>query len=344
LLEDEPVNGRRIGLDARLTRQMSAGMKTYVEQLTRRLPEVAPEFVYVPFRDGENFGWSEQVRLPLAMRAERLDLIHFLTLYVPVLAPTPSVITIHDLIHLRFPQYFKARVRPYYQSVVRLACARAKRVITDDERTVADLQHYLGVDPAKVRVIPLGVEERFFEQVEPRRAARNYLLYVGNHREHKNLATLFAAWAALPQRFEVDLYLTGPDDFAGELQRWSGAARKIVALGEVSEAELAGYYAGASALVQPALCEGFGLPMLEAMAAGCPVVASESAVPSVLEPAALTFAPRDRAALTAILTDLLDDEGLRVRFVNLGRRIARALSWDACARATAGVYREIFEG
>ena len=87
--------------------------------------------------------------------------------YVPLMLPPRFVITIHDLIHLRFPQYFKAKVGPYYRTVVRRACARATRVITDDERTVEDLVEFLGVDRAKVRVIPLGVAERFLEPVQP---------------------------------------------------------------------------------------------------------------------------------------------------------------------------------
>jgi glycosyltransferase involved in cell wall biosynthesis len=337
------MSAARVGLDARLTRQLSIGMKTYARELVARLPRVAPEFSYVTFARGGNFGWAEQVALPLAMRRARLDLAHFLSQYVPVLLPRRFVVTIHDLIHLRFPQYFKAKVRPYYQSVVRSACARASRVITDDERTVEDLVDFLGVDRAKVRVVPLGVEESFFKPAAPRIGERPYLLYVGNHREHKDLTTLFTAWSALPDRFAVDLYLTGPDDFAGELQRLRGSGRAILALGEVSTQRLAGYYAGARALVQPALREGFGLPMLEAMAAGCPVVACDDAVPKPLAAATLTFGPRDAGGLRAQLERLLSDEQLRTDSIALGREVARRLTWDRCARATADIYREVLE-
>lgn len=332
-----------IGLDARLTRQLSAGMQTYVSELATRLPVVAPEFAYVPFAKGGNFGWGEQIALPLAIRRARIDAMHFLSQYVPVIVPARFVVTIHDLIHLRFPQHFKAKVAPYYATVVRFACARAKRVITDDERTVEDLAEFLNVDRVKVRVIPLGTGEIFRRPVEPYAGERPYLLYVGNHRKHKDLATLFEAWSSLPERWRIDLYVTGPDDFEGDLARRSAHSRSIVALGEVATKELAAYYAGARALIAPALREGFGLPMLEAMSVGCPVVACEDAVPRPLLPATLTFRPHDVAGLRARLEELLGDKELRATSIARGRSVARDLTWDRCARATADVYREILE-
>jgi len=318
-------------------------MKTYVRELVARLPCVAPEYSYVPFTDGGNFSWKEQVRLPLAIRRAKLDVMHFLSQYVPVLLPPRFLLTIHDLIHLSFPHYFKRKVGPYYATVVRRACARAARVITDDERTVEDLGKFLGVPRQKIRVIPLGVSEPFLGSIEPYAGQRPYLLYVGNHRVHKDLPTLFAAWSGLPPELQIDLYLTGPDDFAGELQRRSTDFRAIVALGDVSTGRLAQYYAGALALVQPALREGFGLPMLEAMAAGCAVVACSDAVPRALSSHVLTFGPGDVEELRRSLVKLAVDEGLRTQVINVGRAVARGLTWDRCARATADVYREVLE-
>jgi glycosyltransferase involved in cell wall biosynthesis len=318
-------------------------MQTYVRELVARLPVVAPEYTYAIFEQGGNFSWGEQVALPFAIRRVKSDLVHFLSQYVPLLLPSRFVVTIHDLIHLRFPQYFKAKVGPYYATVVRRACARATRVITDDERTVDDLEALLGVERSKIRIVPLGVSELFSRPVEPVAAARPYLLYVGNHREHKDLATLFEAWSGLPETQNIDLYLTGPDDFGGELQRRGRGGRFIVALGDVPAERLVAYYAGARALIQPALCEGFGLPMLEAMAAGCPVIASDAALPRPLAGAALTFRAQDVAALRATIEKLLADEGLRASAINLGREVAGRLTWDRCVRATADVYREVLE-
>lgn len=333
----------KIALDARLTRQMSVGMKAYARELTSRLPRVAPDMEFVVFQHGANFGFEEQVRLPLAMRAAKPDLSHFLSLYTPVFAPKPYIVTIHDLIHLRFPQYFKTKVGPYYRTAVRFASNRAVRVITDDDRTVNDLQRFLGIDRKTVRVIPLGADDIFFEEIEPYRPPRPYIMYAGNHRPHKDLPTLFAAWAAVPSDIALDLYITGADDFGKLDLQYSRTEGRAIALGDVPEKLLASYYAGARALVHPALCEGFGLPMLEAMVVGCPVIACEDAVPAVLRDSALTFPARDAVAASAELVRVLRDEGLRAKLVNEGRARARQFTWDRCASETAKVYREVLQ-
>ncbi len=332
----------RIGLDARLTPQMSAGMKAYAREVTARLPHVAPEFDYSAFTRGRNFGWDEQVRLPRAIREARVDLVHFLALYVPVIVPARFIVTIHDLIHLNFPEQFKAKVGPYYRIAVRFACARAARVITDDERTVDDLVSLLGVRRSKVRVIPLGVSEAFFAPSAPHVGPRPYLLYVGNHRRHKDLRTLFSAWASMSSGLPLDLYLTGRDDFSEPLPgRHDGG--KVVFLGDVSDERLGAYYAGARALVQPSLREGFGLPVLEAMACGCPVVVCEDAVAGAVRDSVQTYPAGDVAALRAKLEGIVGNAERREEWASGGRQAARRLTWDRCARATADVYREVLE-
>ncbi len=332
----------RVALDVRATRQLSAGMKTYNRELASRLPEVAPDLEFIHFEHARNFSLQEQFALPRAMRRAGVELAHFLSQYTPLLPPRPYIVTIHDLIHLRFPQFFKAKVGPYYQTVVRFAATRAARIITDDPRTVGDLERYLGVKPANCRVIALGVEEYFLQPIAPYVAARPYILYVGNHREHKDLRTLFSAWSSLPHDTDLDLYLTGPDDFKGALADYQSPNRRILTLGDVSKERLAALYAGARALVHPALCEGFGLPMLEAMACGTLVIACTDAVPAVLEGATLRFTARDVAGLRSSL-EQLGDEGLRSGLVNKGRSLARAMTWTRCARATVDVYREVLE-
>lgn len=318
-------------------------MATYMREVSARLPKVAPEYEYHTYTKGQNLGIAEQVLLPLQMRLDGIELAHYMAHYVPAFAGGRFVFTIHDLIHLRFVEFFRAYIGPYYNTVVKRACRKAARIITSDERTIGDLVHYFGVDPAKVRVIPLAPRERFFSPAPPAKWERPYLMNVGNHREHKDIPTLLRAWSSLPQRYEVDLLLTGPDDFNGELQRLSTPQRRVVALGDVTDDELASYYAGAQALVHPALLEGFGLPFVEAMASGCPVIATTESIPKVLEPVSLQFVPKDIEGARAQIERVLDDQALRGDLVERGRAVARSLTWDRCARATADVYREVFE-
>jgi glycosyltransferase involved in cell wall biosynthesis len=324
-----------------MTRQMSVGMKAYARELAARLPRVAPDLRFVAMRDGANFGWDEHVRLPRAIRHSGANLAHFLSLYTPLFPPRPYVVTIHDLIHLHFPQYFKSKVPMYYQTVVRFVAGRAACVITDDERTVHDLQRFLGIHADRARVVPLGVDDRFLAPVSPYRAARRYLFYAGNHREHKDIATLLRAWSSLPRSHDVDLHLTGPDDFGGALQSYSTASRRAVAVGDLTQDDLAAHYAGSTALVHPALLEGFGLPLLEAMACGAPVIATQESLPAALAGAALTFPAGDVQAAREAILRVLDDSALRARLVEEGRRRAEMLTWDRCAFQTAEIYREV---
>lgn len=332
----------RVGLDVRTGRRISVGMATYIREVSSRLPALAPEYEYRCYRKGENLGLTELV-LPLQMRRDRIDLAHFMAHYVPMFAASRFIFTIHDLIHLRFRQYFRAYIGPYYMTVVRRACHKAARIITSDEKTIADLVHYFDVDPGKICVIPLAPRERFLQPVSPHRSERPYLINVGNHREHKDIPTLLSAWASLPDSYEVDLYLTGPDDFGGALQRLSTEKRRAKSLGNVGDEELASYYAGAAALVHPALLEGFGLPFVEAMSCGAPVIATEESLPAMLRDAALTFPARSVEGAREAIVRLLDDTAVRERLVREGQIRARALTWDLCAERTAQVYRDVFK-
>ncbi|HVA29550.1 MAG TPA: glycosyltransferase family 1 protein, partial [Candidatus Baltobacteraceae bacterium] len=314
-----------------------------MREVSARLPSVAPQYDFRAYTQGQNLGIAEQIVLPLEMWRDRIDLAHFMAHYVPVFASGTFVFTIHDLIHLRFVEFFRAYIGPYYRSVVKNACHKAARIITSDRRTIDDLVHFFNVDPGKIVVIPLAPRARFFTPARAHRGERPYLLNVGNHRQHKDIPTLLKAWAALPARYEVDLYLTGPDDFEGELQRLSTPRRRIVALGDVGDDELASYYAGASALVHPALLEGFGLPFVEAMAQGCPVIATETSIPEPILPASLTFPVRDAEAARAQIERVLDDAAFRGELVERGEAIVRGLTWERTARATADVYRTVLE-
>jgi glycosyltransferase involved in cell wall biosynthesis len=327
-----------VALDVRETSHTSAGMLQYVRALRAHLPHVAPDLRIATTGSGDNFDLAEQVGLPLAIARLRPRLVHFPTLYVPRVVPAPYVVTIHDLIDLEYPAYGKRKVGPYWRWLVGPVLRGARAVITDDDATVALLQRYVGVDPRRARVVPLGIDAPT-PLPAPAQRPRPYFLYAGNHRPHKDLPTLVRAWETLPETYAVDLLMTGPAEAA-----FAGACRaqgELVFLGERAEGELWSLQRGAAAYVHAALREGFGLPLLEALRAGTPVLAAEPAVPRVLAPHVERFAAGDVAALRALMARALDGEpALRARAAH-GNAATADLTWERTVRATAEVYREL---
>ncbi len=147
-----------VALDVRETSHMSAGMLAYVRALRKLLPRVAPDLRLAEFGSGDNFDAAEQLGMPLALARARPRLVHFPTPFVPRVVPVPHVVTVHDVIDLEFPQYAKRKVGPYFRRIVGPVLRSARAVITDDDATVGLLERFLHVDPARVRVVPLGVD------------------------------------------------------------------------------------------------------------------------------------------------------------------------------------------
>lgn len=332
-----------VAIDARITPRMSAGVRAYVRALVEGLPRVAPDIALHPVGRGLNFGLDEQLRLPAEIDRLAPALTHYPTIFAPLRRRRPYVAMVHDLIHLQFPQFFGAGTAAFYALAVKPLLRGARLLLMSDERTADACVALLGVPRERCRIVPLGYDPAVFAGAERREPRRPFIMYAGNHRPHKNLAALYEAWAGLPEAVELDLVVTGERDEVA-LARYRRTASELRFAGSLSDAHLAAGYRAATAYVHPALAEGFGLPMLEATIAATPVIASSTAVPSIVAPYATTFAPHDALALRAALTDLVANPAPYRRRAAEGRDALRAYTWDRFAAATAVVYREVADG
>ncbi len=329
-----------VAIDARVTRRMSFGVRAYLRELLARLPTAAPDLGVAAVGWGENFGWAEQIDLARAIARSGARCVHYPTTFAPLVRRRPYVVTIHDLIHLRFPALFGRATALHYRLVGIPLARGATRLVMGDERTARDCEMLLGIPGERCRVVPLGYDPTLLDPVEPLDAERPFLLYAGNHKPHKNLATLFAAWSSMAPQHGIDLRITGDDD-ARIAERFSRAHGRVIFTGRLSSIDLSRHYRAALAYVHPALAEGFGIPMLEAAVVGTPVIASTSAVPSIVAPFAATFEPYDVGGLRALLDDLVRDPAPFAARAAEGALPLRAYTWDRFAAATAAVYREV---
>ncbi len=277
---------------------------------------------------------------------QREDLFHSTNYTLPNGWRGPVVITAYDLIYKRFPQLFATPEAERTRVQIEQAVLDADLVICISASTRADLLDYYNLDPAKLRVIPLGVSPVFSKMAAgplPGAGERPFLLYVGRRGKHKNFATLLAAYARWDGRQADDLLVAGDPWTAEEMRRLNdlGVTGKVRLKTAVSDQELALLYNQAAAFVYPSLYEGFGLPLLEAMACGCPVVASR--IPTSLEVGAAVpyyFAPESGDDLLLALDAALRG-GRSAAPITEGIRQAAAYSWENSARQTLEVYRAL---
>jgi glycosyltransferase involved in cell wall biosynthesis len=363
----------RIGIDTRKLHDFGIG--TYIRNLLRQLArqDRDTEFVLLCRPEdrqsltclGENFrpvvetagnySFSEQVRVPFALRREGVALFHAPHYVLPPLVRCPSVVTIHDCIHLMFPQYLPSRVAlAYARASIAIAARRATRIMTVSESSKRDILRFVDTEPEKIDVIYNAYDERFgvepLEQDVVRVRERfqlhdEFVLYAGNVKPHKNLERLIAAFDLVRRRGLDHLKLVIIGD---EVSKYASLRRAVHAfqlhqfvrfLGYLPEETLAVLYRLAGVFVFPSLYEGFGLPPLEAMACGCPVACSQAAsLPEVCGDAARYFAPDDPAAIAAAAAEVLaEPEPWRAR----GLARAAAFTWERSAQAHEAVYREL---
>ncbi|KLD63202.1 glycosyltransferase family 4 protein [Dyella japonica] len=262
----------------------------------------------------------------------------------PAWSSAPSVVTVHDLTHLHF--YSSLHVR-YYNSVFRPMYRRCSAIICVSEYTRREFIDWSGMDPDQVHVVHNGVSSRFNAQVEPYRPGYPYILYPGNMRSYKNVEMLLRAFSQSSLRtlgLKVVLTGTGTPELNATIATL-GIAKDVVFMGFVPDEHLPGLYRGASFTAFISLYEGFGLPIVESMAVGTPVLTSNvSSMPEIAGDAALVVPPRDLGEVVAAMDRLVSDSGLRADLTVKGLERAAAFSWDKAAAHTWKIVRSSARG
>lgn len=307
------------------------------------------------------FSVGEQWQLFGLARRLRFDLWHAPYYIRPYVLPCPSVLTIHDVIGRRIPGALPSRKsKILFEITTRLALLSSPHIITVSEAARQDIIELYKARSSKIRVIPEAADEIFrpFSEQEKAEARGRlklpsaYILYVGINKPHKNLARLLEAFKNFRERTSspVTLILAGREDprYAPALHQKAkelGLGEDALRFwGEISEGDLPALYACAEAFVFPSLYEGFGLPVLEAMASGTPVIcANNSSLPEVAGEAALLFPAEDVAAFTTRLEEVMQNPALRAELAEKGLAQARRFSWQNTARQTLDYYREILK-
>ena len=285
-----------------------------------------------------------------AARAAGADLLHGVHYELPLTARLPQVVTVHDLTLVTHPEWHEAAKVRYFGWAMRRAVARATRVLCVSATTARDLAERLEVPAGRVDVTPLGTDLRPAppDRVEAVRRRLGldgpYLLGLGTVEPRKDLPTLVRAFAALAGELPHRLVLAGLAGWgSGALAAAvaaSGVADRVLHAGYVPEADKAALLSGADVFVYPSRYEGFGLPVLEAMACGAPVVTTTGgSLPEVAGDAATLVEPGDDHALAAALAKLAGDPAAREDAAVRGRRRAAAFTWERCAELTAAAYR-----
>ncbi len=366
--------GLRIGINAAFREAPATGSGQYLAQLVAALRAVAPGHAYhllLPRPDGDGRlcvpGWLrgknlrklflEQVGVPFAAAAERLDLVHYPYFAAPLASPAPVVVTVHDVIPLALSAYRGSPLVRAYAALVGATTRRARAVICDSLHAKRDAVRLLRLPPERVRVVYLAPTPGLRPATGSEAAAvcsryglaERFFFYVGGLDRRKNLGALLRAFARLIARHpEAQLAIAGTAPGRGALfPDWRGLAanlglgERVRFLGRVAEEEKAHLYGAALAFAFPSLYEGFGLPPLEAMACGAPVLcANASSLPEVVGEAALLLPPGDVAAWARALERVWEDADLRQELRQRGLARAALFTWEKTARETVEVYEE----
>lgn len=311
------------------------------------------------------YTFAEQVCMPFLIWKEGIDLMHFPHFNVPVFCPSKFVVTIHDLVLKKFPTKRATTLNPViykikefgYKIVLESAIKKSKKIIAPSNFTKQEILEHFKIDPAKIGVIYEGIPDApsFYADGQKNESLKKYgingpyILYVGNAYPHKNLDGLIVAFNKLQKEYKLDfqLVLVGEIDYFYEklkeliAKKFNGlfTKKKIIFPDFVSETELPILYRNASLYISPAFFEGFGLPALEAMSYGIPVVSSgDGAQPEILGDAVLYFNPDNAGDMAEKMSILLKNENIRKKLVDKGKKQALKYSWRKMGQDTLEIY------
>ncbi|MFH1938298.1 MAG: glycosyltransferase family 1 protein [Patescibacteria group bacterium] len=371
---------KRIGIDARLYGPKQTGPGRYVQKLIQNLEKIDLDNQYIVFLRKENWNeyqpknknfkkvladchWytlKEQILMPFKIRQAKVDLMHFPHFNVPVFCFKPFVVTIHDLILKRFPTRRVSALEPFsywfknlaYHLVIYSAVKRSKKIIAISNYTKKDILKYFSIDSKKIKVIYEGVPDSPRTVIENdvlgtrtsflgRSLDKPYLLYVGNAYPHKNLERLIVAFDGLNKN-GMQLVLAGRlDYFYKKIQKRFSGFKNIVFTDFILDKDLPILYQNASLYIFPSLCEGFGLPPLEAMSYQVPVVCSKATcLPEILGQAAIYFNPEDIEDMKKKIKLVLEDKELQEKLKLEGNKRIKKYSWVRMAKEIFVVYSE----
>jgi glycosyltransferase involved in cell wall biosynthesis len=285
------------------------------------------------------------------------DLYHAMAFVSPLLLTKPSVVTVYDLSFVHYPQVLTAARRLYLQLFTRLSCQRARRVIAISHSTARDVESTFGLSPDKIDVAACGYDTERFKPLDKRDVAAfkqqhnlpdRFWLFIGTLEPRKNLPTLLKAYAALPRQERLPLILAGGrgwmmDEIDQTIEQY-GLKDDVHFPGFVPAQDLALWYNSAEVFIYPSVFEGFGLPILEAMACGTPVILSDaSSLPEVAGNSGLQLDPYDIPQWTQALHRAFYDDEWREQTRNLGFQEAQRYRWSSTAQATIASYRQALE-
>lgn len=301
--------------------------------------------------------WLDQFGFRRYARASQSELVHYPANIGPARSPIPVVLTIHDLTFFRNPEWFSRNRALYYQAAVAHTAPRAARVIADSTATKQDITQYLRYPEDRIDVIPLGVDSQFrpAPEEEQKRVMEKYqlpgdfLLFAGTIEPRKNLPRLIEAFEHVADELPADMVIAGRDGWkSGMTYRMhtdSPHRRRIHLPGFISPEDLPAVLSAAWAFVWPSLGEGFGLPPLEAMACGTPVLTSNtSSLPEVTGDSALLVDPENLEAIVDGLRRIATDEDLRVTLTTKGLERAATFTWENTARILVDSYQRALSG